>query len=194
MKNAIILHGQPSKEAYYSTLSNADSNSNVNWVPWLQQQLIAKDIFAHAPEIPFSFEPKYEIWKKEIERYDVNENTILVGHSAGAGFFTRWLSENKAIKIYKLILVAPYFDPFREIKEDFYNFEFDRNLSTRVKNNIVVFHSDNDMEDVQISTKKLLDEVDNIIYQEFHGYGHFCEGWDMSSREFPELLEECITK
>ena len=33
MKNAIILHGGPSKTEYYDP--EAPSMSNINWTPWL---------------------------------------------------------------------------------------------------------------------------------------------------------------
>lgn len=189
-KNAIIVHGRPGKDEYYD-LKQA-SASNAHWLAWLQNALIANDIFTNNIEVPLAFEPVYEVWKKEFERHDINEDTLLVGHSTGAGFIVRWLSENKKQVVSKVVLVAPYFDPFKEIKDDFFNFEFDENLNDRVKNSISVFHSDNDMEDVQISTKLLLEKVKNISYTEFQNYGHFCLGWGLESEEFPELLEECL--
>ena len=42
MKNAIILHGGPSKKEYYDL--NMPSMSNSHWLPWLQAQLLKKDI------------------------------------------------------------------------------------------------------------------------------------------------------
>jgi predicted alpha/beta hydrolase family esterase len=188
-KNAIILHGMPGKEEYYDI--EQASGSNAHWLAWLQNALMTEDIFTSNPEMPLAFEPQYEIWKKEFERFDINENTLLVGHSTGAGFIVRWLSENTNITVNKVVLVAPYFDPFREIEEDFFNFEFDRQLVCRTISGITVFHSDNDIESIQKSTKQLLDNVDNIKYIEFHNYGHFCLE-DLGMQEFPELLEECL--
>ncbi len=38
MKNAIILHGQPSRGEYYNI--EMPSMSNAHWIPWLQGQLL----------------------------------------------------------------------------------------------------------------------------------------------------------
>jgi uncharacterized protein len=44
MKNAIILHGNPSKEEYYDP--KMPSMSNAHWIPWLQAQLLTHEIAA----------------------------------------------------------------------------------------------------------------------------------------------------
>ena len=67
MKNAIILHGGPSKQEYYDP--NTPSMSNSHWIPWLQAQLLKRDIFAITPEIPKSFDRNWSVWKKEVERF-----------------------------------------------------------------------------------------------------------------------------
>lgn len=38
MKKALILHGMPGKEEYYSKTS--DSPSNAHWLPWSQKELL----------------------------------------------------------------------------------------------------------------------------------------------------------
>ena len=123
MKNAILVHGTCSKEEYFD--SSEPSLSNAHWFPWLQKQLLVNNISCHSPEISNAHTPIYEKWKREFERFDVNENTILIGHSCGGGFLLRWLSENK-IKIDKLILVAPWLDPERSKTTDFFDFEIDK--------------------------------------------------------------------
>ena len=107
MKNAIIIHGTCDEDEYFS--DKYPSLSNSHWFPWLQKQLLINNIFTQTPEMPEAHKPDYDKWKKEFEKFDVNSETILVGHSCGGGFLIRWLSENK-IKIKKLILVAPWLD------------------------------------------------------------------------------------
>jgi hypothetical protein len=84
MKNAIILHGGPDKDEYYR--ANEPSESNKHWIPWLQAQLLKKEIAAATPEIPRSYDRNWLTWHKEVERFDITPETILVGHSTGAGF------------------------------------------------------------------------------------------------------------
>ena len=66
MKNAIILHGMPSKKEYYS--EKYPSASNSHWLPWLQKQLLIKDIEAVTPEMFKCYNPNYDLWKSEFEK------------------------------------------------------------------------------------------------------------------------------
>lgn len=186
MKNAIILHGMPSREEYYD--KNYPSTSNAHWVPWLQKQLLCNDIAAVTPEVPFSFRPEWERWCKEVERYEITPDTLLVGHSCGGGFWVRYLSEHPELRVGKVVLVAPWMDPEGDEAGDFFKFTIDPDLAGRTKS-LVIFHADNDMGNVHKSVATLREQIKNIGYREFHGYGHFCVE-DMHTTEFPELLEE----
>jgi len=88
MKTAIIIHGCPTKEEYSDSIR--PSPSNCHWFPWLQRQLLLKGVLAQTPEIPDAYEPNYEKWKSMFERFDINEDTLLIGHSCGGGFLVRW--------------------------------------------------------------------------------------------------------
>ncbi|MFX9688476.1 hypothetical protein ABTO93_19980, partial [Acinetobacter baumannii] len=61
--NAIIVHGTPTKEEYYD--ASVPSCSNSHWVPWLQKELLVRDIPAATPEMPDAWDPKWEVWKRE---------------------------------------------------------------------------------------------------------------------------------
>lgn len=115
MKNAILIHGWPGKEEYFDP--NIPSPSNSHWFPWVQHQLLLKKIEAQTPEMPKAYEPNYEAWKEMFERFEINENSILIGHSCGGGFLTRWLSEND-VRVGKVALVAPWLDPLPEKEID----------------------------------------------------------------------------
>jgi len=188
MKNAIIIHGKPSKEIYYS--DKYPASSNFAWIPWLQKQLIIRDIKTDTPEMPHSYQPEYGVWKKEIERFDISTNTILIGHSAGAGFIIRWLSENKDAKVDKVILVAPSIDPDKKSETGFCDFDIDRGLINRV-NKIVIITSDNDSEHINRSVDILKLEIPEVDVITLKGMGHFIPS-DMKTDEFPELLEQVL--
>ena len=85
MKTAIIIHGRPSKEEYFEKMQ--DSPSNAHWLPWIQHELLLAGVLAQAIEMPKPYEPTYDGWKSVFERFDVNEETMLIGHSCGGG---RW--------------------------------------------------------------------------------------------------------
>src|SRR3990167_1425661 len=188
MKNAILLHGRPGKKEYYNP--NFPSASNHHWFPWLQKQLIVNGIKADTPEVPKAFEPQWDLWVKEIERFEIGPETTLVGHSCGGGFWVRYLSEHKDLKVGRVVLVAPWLDPDRESTTDFFDFTFDPELVSRT-NGTVIFHSDNDQSSVHKSEKIIGEKIKNIELREFHNYGHFCYK-DLKTDAFPELLEECL--
>lgn len=188
MKSAIIIHGMPSKEEYYDP--KHPSSSNYHWIPWLQKQLLINEIEAHTPEIPHAFNPDYETWKKEFERFDISPETILVGHSCGGGFLVRWLSEHKDVIVGKVVLVAPWIDPDKEETTDFFEFKIDPDLAKRTKS-FTVFYSDNDQSSIQKTVRKIKDEVIGSQFQEFHNCGHFTQK-DMKTGKFPQLLEALL--
>jgi uncharacterized protein len=189
MKSAIILHGGPSVEEYYDPAT--PSESNAHWLPWLQKQLLVKDIFAVTPEVPRSFDRNWKVWQREVERFDIGPGTVLVGHSTGAGFWIKYLSTHKQLKVDKVVLVAPWLDPDREHTKDFFDdFEIDPTFPARTKG-VTILHSDNDQASVQKTVQIVREQVPGVGYKEFHGYGHFCFN-DMKTQEFPELLAVII--
>lgn len=189
MKNAIILHGKPGKEEYYD--SKTPSSSNYHWIPWLQKQLIVHNIKADTPEAPYAYDPQWNLWCKEVERFEIGPETILVGHSAGGGFWFRWLSENKNVKVGRVVLIAPSYGLSKNwVGSDFFKYKIDPNLVKRTSG-LVIFYSDDDEQTTIDSVKKYVREVPGIDVHEFHGYGHFTHK-DMKTSEFPELLEECL--
>lgn len=191
MKNAIILHGGPSKEEYYDP--EAPSMSNAHWIPWLQGQLLKQDIPTSTPEVPRSFDRNWKTWLNEVERFDIGPETILIGHSTGAGFWVKYLSVNKDLRVDKVILVAPWLDPDHEHTKNFFDdFEIDPNFPKRTAG-VTILNSDNDQESVLKTVLIMREKVKDIDYREFHNYGHFCFE-DLKTNKFPELLNITLEK
>src|SRR3989344_674179 len=189
MKNAIILHGRPSKDKEYYN-PDIPSSSNKHCIPWLQKQLIVHEIKADTPEVPHAYNPQWDLWVKEIERFEIGPQTILVGHSCGGGFWVKYLSLHKDLKVGRVILVAPWLDPEKETKGFFDGFKIDPNLAERT-NDLVIFDSDDDMGTVHKSVQTIKANIKDVSYKQFHKYGHFCYE-DLKTDQFPELLEECL--
>lgn len=188
MVNAIILHGRPDKEEYFDPTH--PSASNDWWIPWLQKQLLLKEISAQTPEIPNSWNPKYEEWEQIIKQFDINRNTILVGHSCGGGFWIRWLSENKDTHVGKAVLVAPSLGLDWKDRS-FFDYDIDSDLASRTKG-LVIFGSDNDKSAVIESISQYRYKIKDTRYKEFPGYAHFAGS--PVKHDFPELLSEILKK
>lgn len=187
MKTAVIVHGYNDRSEYLDTSRPAASNDH--WLPWIQRQLLLKGILAQTPEMPGFYEPHYEAWKEMLERFDLNEQTILVGHSCGGGFLVRWLSESNT-KVGRVVLVAPWLDPEHKIDENFFKFEIDDDLASKTAGVIVMYSTDDDPEILK-SVGILKSHLKDVEFQGFEGKGHFVLR-SMKTKEFPELLDNLV--
>lgn len=188
MKNAIILHGQPSREEYYNP--SMPSMSNAHWIPWLQGQLLKNNIVAATPEVPNAYAPDWDLWCREVERFEITPETLIVGHSRGGDFWLKWLSENKAQKVGKVVLVAPSLGYLEEDGNNYFGyFELDSHLVERTAG-VSLFCSDNDGQSMIDTAKEVRKKIRDVHYREFH-LGHFTSR-SMETIEFPELLEELL--
>jgi len=183
MKSAILLHGTCDKDEYFS--DEFPSLSNSHWFPWLQKQLLTKGVFTQTPEIPEAYNPQYKLWKSEFEKFVIDEETILIGHSCGGGFLVRWLTENK-VKVGKVVLVAPWVDPDRSKTTDFFDFIIDPQLIERVGSLHILVSADDDS-DIHQSVEIITKALHGIKLHNFTGMGHFTYG-QMKTEKFPELL------
>lgn len=185
MKRIYIIHGCPSDAE--KAMNPETRTYDKHWIPWVKNELLKRNIETDVPLMPNPWEPDYEAFKKEFEKYPISEETILIGHSCGCAFLVRWLGESKQ-KISKLVLVAPWKIPDKEDKfrKAFYEYPIDETIKSRVKE-IVMFTADDEEEDGKKSLKIFHDALGGEII-ELKGMGHYILD-DMGTEEFPELLD-----
>ncbi|MCX6765758.1 MAG: alpha/beta hydrolase [Candidatus Moranbacteria bacterium] len=183
--NCIIIHGCPSDKE--KAMDPQTRTYDKHWIPWIKEKLIAKGIKTETPLLPEPWAPDYEKFKKEFEKYEVTENTILIGHSCGCAFLVRWLGETRQ-KIRKLILVAPWKIPDAgdKFREAFYVYPIDEKIKDRI-GEIIMFTADDEEEDGKKSLQIYHKVLDGKII-ELKSKGHYTLG-DMGTEEFPELLK-----
>lgn len=179
MKSTIIIHGSPDKEEYYDVTQ--PSPSNHHWIPWLQKELTLKDEISFALEMPKPYDPIYLEWVKVVENCKIDKETTLIGHSCGGGFLLRYLSENKNIIPNKVILIAPWVDPEKELSTNFFEFEIDSELTQRTE--LHMFTSSDDFEGCLKSFDIIRNGLPSIHLHEFENKEHFC------MKDFLELLQ-----
>jgi alpha-beta hydrolase superfamily lysophospholipase len=144
--------------------------------------------------MPLAYAPDFPAWCREFERYDIGPGTMLVGHSCGGGFLLRWLSEHPEARVGRMVLVAPWLDPYGEVAPDFFDFGdpgIDPALVSRTAGTLL-FHSDDDSEDIQESVRVIRESVAGIDCQDFPGYGHFTREDRMGGPGFPALLDALV--
>jgi predicted alpha/beta hydrolase family esterase len=96
MQNALLLHG-------------TDGNSQINWFPWLKEQLEAAGYKVWCPDLPNADQPDLDIYIPFIlsnNEWNFDSESIIVGHSSGAvaalGLLER-LPESSKIKATYLV-------------------------------------------------------------------------------------------
>lgn len=184
MKHCILIHGKPSKKEYDDP--GIPSPSNHHWFPWIQKQLLLNDVLTQSIEMPRPYAPVYGSWADVLDQIGPNSQTSLVGHSCGAGFIIRYLSE-RSITIDTLVLVAPWLDPVRKSTTDFFQFIPDKNLLTRVRKAHILYSLDDPAVGIIESVTILRNLFPSMLIHEFHNKGHFTID-EMKTTEFPELL------
>lgn len=189
----VIVHGCP--DNIERLIDPKRRTYDKHWIPWVKKKLSNKGINVVVPLMPEPWKPNYKNWKKSFDKLDVDEDSVLIGHSCGCAFLVRWLGETKK-KIKKLILVAPWkiADEERhkesfELKKKFYNYDIDKCVKDNVKQ-IIMFTSNDEEEDGKKSLKLFNNVLGGEII-ELKNHGHYCLG-DMGTEEFPELLEKIL--
>ncbi len=163
MKKAFIIHG-------------AYGNPHENWFPWLRKELMGFDYEVISPTFPTPENQSLETWDAVFEKYQdqLDENTIMIGHSLGCPFILNVL-QNIDIKIKAIYLVAGFHTlldhPIDEINKTFVENSFDWN---KIKSNcekIVMFSGDNDPY-INLDISDELAKILNAEYEVIKNGGH----------------------
>ncbi|OIO54889.1 hypothetical protein AUJ46_02140 [Candidatus Peregrinibacteria bacterium CG1_02_54_53] len=70
-------------------------NAQENWFPWLKEQLKARSFRVIVPDFPHSDHPDLTEWMEHFSQWNdqLNDQSILVGHSLGGAFALRLLEK-----------------------------------------------------------------------------------------------------
>jgi predicted alpha/beta hydrolase family esterase len=188
MNDVVIIHGKPSKDVFMNVAY--PSPSNLHWYPWLQHELLVRGLHTQTPEMPIPYVPVYEAWRDTLEQFSLHDQSVLVGHSCGAGFLVRWLSENPERQLKKVVLVAPSLGLDWDAR-GFFDFTINPALQSAVKE-VVILVAKDDREGIQNAVKQIATALPAARVVTFETGGHFTRK-SLGHIDFPELLEE-VTK
>jgi len=163
MTNAIIIHG-------------AYGDPGDNWFPWLKLKLEELGCQTITPKFPTPDNQNLQNWLGVFKDYEqqVNEDTILVGHSLGPAFILSLLEKHKVKAVF---LVAGFTGKinnqnFDEINSTFTEKEFNWAIIKQNGKKFLVYASDNDPYVLLGKTKELADNLD-ATYKIITNAGHF---------------------
>ena len=178
--NIVFCHGvePPGCEPSY--------NPNKSWKDWLQFTVETQnDIIMQIPRFPHAsvLGMKYAEWAEIMDRQQIDNDTVLIGHSGGGGFILKYISLNPLLHPKQIILVAPWCDTGGANPFGFYkDFQLDAEIFDRTVYGIDLVISDNDIQEMVNSSNKIRADIPKIRVHNFPGKGHFV------SKELPEII------
>lgn len=182
MKNALILHG-------------AGNDSSGNWFPWLKKELESREYKVWVPDLPNTDHPKIEEWLSAVKGWNLDDDSIIIGHSCGGTLILRILENLPAgQKIKKAILVAAPLDKgsiekYWILKENLAGGSYDFEKIKNSADEFVLIYSENDPYDCGLRHGELLEsklEGRLIVKPE---EGHFNLERGERYKQFPEIVE-----
>ena len=184
--NVVLIHGCPEIDSETEIKYNEQ-----HWLLWVKLSLEKRGIKVDNPLMPNAKKPVYEDYKRVLNELEINQDTVLVGHSCGGSLIIRYIQDMKK-RVSKVIMVAPwkFNDEGTKYHEDFYNYEIEPFVKSYIEE-VVYFTSDNEED----AGKKSLEIFQNILGGKtinIQNHGHYVEG-EMGTNEFPELIEEIIS-
>lgn len=176
---AILLHG-------------TDGSNKSNWLPWLKQQLEKHEFTVYAPSLPNAAYPNGEVWSNFVIQnmpFEPDENTIIIGHSAGAALIPMLLQKLPAeAKIRKAIFVNGFYTNLGWDKlKDLHNIKVNYDDVKQKCDDFIFLHSDNDPYVPLDEPRKLVKNLNGKLTV-IKGQGHFNLGTSSKYKEFPKLL------
>ncbi len=194
-KQVLVIHGGttfPSTREYIhflksSSLELKKLRLRKDWKDSLQDKLGESFDVLH-PRMPNATNAFYEEWKIYFDKIIslLDDGTVFVGHSLGALFLIKYLSENfVSKKIDSLFLVAAPFDSGGS-EETLGSFAWTTKMNGLKKQvNKIYFYFSKDDEAVPFLHAKLYKEILPLAsVKTFEDRGHF------NQEEFPELVQD----
>ena len=192
MKNAILIHGtNDTKADYFKEISAYGSKANTLWYPWLAQQLEKLGFSFVFPSLPSPWDSDvdYDEWSNELDKISIGVDTLLIGHSWGAGFILKYLALHPNINIGQLVMIAPSCDPIKKCGNFMNRWDSDKCLHNRIKSIDLLYSTDDKNPNVSPSVekiKKLFANKSNFRIYKFDNKGHFVS---KVGNQLPELLQ-----
>lgn len=179
MKNLFIFHG-------------TEGHPEENWFPWLKVEMEKLGYEVIIPQFPTPEGQNPEEWFKVIEPYIslFNDETIIVGHSAGGLFLLNLLQQlKKPIGTVVFVAASAGIEPlvYSHMDQPFLKEPFNWPKIKSAAKKCIVFHSEDDPYIPVTNANKIATEL-RADYTLLEDAGHFNEKAGYTT--FPELLTQ----
>ena len=182
--NIICCHGVMSPEQDWNTRTY---NELKGWKNWLQFYAELKhDVLVQLPRFPHAHAAlmKYSEWEKIMDSQDINEDTVLIGHSAGGGFVLKYMSLHPEIKVKQIVLVAPWLDIENFQPFGFYKgTDLTKDIVSQTKLGVDLMYSSDDDSYILSSCDAIIKNMPKVNVHKFADRGHFV------TPQLPEIMQ-----
>lgn len=191
MQQIIVIHGGTTFQNYDMYLKSLSEKKvgidrfiyQPKWKELLQDNL-GSEYQVLLPSMPNSTNARYTEWKLWFDHISslFSDNCILIGHSLGAVFLAKYLSENSlSFKVKATILIAaPYDDESAEDLTDFKIVKLSERL-TEQAGRLVFFNGTDDPVISRLDLSKYQDQLPAAEFKILPAPDHFVRA------DFPEL-------
>lgn len=196
MKQQIfVIHGGDTfntHEEYLASLQKFEANleklQRKGWKDSLAESL-GSGYDVYLIKMPNAFDAKYKEWKLWFEKYLplLNDGLVLVGHSLGAVFLAKYLSEETiSKKIKATFLIAPPFDKDEDRTLPEFAITSPLLKLAEQAGELYMYHSKDDPVVEYSEFEKYRAQLPNAHMKSFENRQHF------NQENFPELIEDII--
>ncbi len=195
MKQQILIIGGgdtfKSYEEYIDFLNTFEvdierfKSDKTDWKPWLRKNL-GDEYEVIIPQMPNKTNAQYIEWKIWFEKIlnQLNQGVILIGHSLGGVFLSKYLTENKLDKDIKAVfLVAAVYECDSD-GNTLVSFELPKTGVSLQTEKIYLYHSKDDPIVPFSELAKYINDLPNTVVRVLEDKKH------INQEEFPELLND----
>lgn len=165
-----------------------------NWFPWLKMEVEKLGHEALVPKFPTPDGQEFSNWKSVLTKQvgALDDRTILIGHSVGAGFILSLLDEPDSVPIRAAFLVAGFtgtlgLPDYDGINATFVGRQFDWKRIKLQSKKFFVINGDDDPY-VPLAKGRAIADSLNVHHELIAGGGHLNE--ETGFITFPMLLEK----
>jgi len=193
-KQIIVIHGGETFDRYEQYISflksieiDFEKMRSKGWKDNLEKDL-GRRFEVVLPKMPNAFNAKYlewKIWFEKIIPFFENE-VVLIGHSLGGIFLSKYLSENKFPKkiLATFLVAAPYDDKNADYSLADFTLKEDLSLLQNQSEKLFIYQSRDDDVVPFADFKKYKKALPDAIFKEFKNRKHFMQG------NFSEIEQE----
>jgi predicted alpha/beta hydrolase family esterase len=163
-------------------------SDKTDWKPWLRKNL-GDEYEVVIPQMPNKTNAQYVEWKIWFEKIlnKLNKEIILIGHSLGGAFLSKYLTENKIDKDVKAVFLVAAVYEYDSDGNALFSFQLPKTSISLQTDKIYLYHSKDDPVVPFSELYKYTNALPNAEVRVLEDKRH------INQEQFPELLNDIMS-